>query len=146
VSATRARDPSIRPAGNPGTSAVTLAKPVDSKWQKQWMDMQQKARITTLPQRLVFDVWIPVPWCQNYWIPVPWCQNYHNLKCMSYVALRGQRLRRGQKLSKKIQTEEEKSFIQAVLRFLAQEVSISGPINPGRGGGVAESPLDIPVY
>ena len=45
-SATRARDPSIRPAGNPGASGITVTKPPpESKWQKQWMDMQQKVGI-----------------------------------------------------------------------------------------------------
>jgi len=43
VSATRARDPSIRPAGTPGATGITLVKPPpESKWQRQWLDMQQK--------------------------------------------------------------------------------------------------------
>ena len=44
TSATRARDPGVRPAGNPGSSAVSVVKQQQSRWQKQWAEMQDKVR------------------------------------------------------------------------------------------------------
>lgn len=45
VSATRARDPGIRPAGSPGSSEVSIAKQPESRWQKQWAEMQDKVSV-----------------------------------------------------------------------------------------------------
>lgn len=41
-SATRARDPSIRPATGSGATGITVVQQKDSRWHKQWNNMQQK--------------------------------------------------------------------------------------------------------
>lgn len=41
-SATKARDPSVRPATGSSSTGITVVKQADSRWQKQWADMQSK--------------------------------------------------------------------------------------------------------
>ena len=47
ASATRARDPNLRPAGEgrPQQTAVSVVKQEESRWQKQWAEMQDKVRL-----------------------------------------------------------------------------------------------------
>ena len=50
VSATKARDPSIRPAGDPTSTGITIVQQEDSVWRKQWTRMQDKVMSTKFCQ------------------------------------------------------------------------------------------------
>ena len=41
-SATRARDPSIRPASGSSSTGIAVVKQKESPWQKHWSEMQAK--------------------------------------------------------------------------------------------------------